>query len=150
MTGRGDLPVRQRSGGTRQASDQWGDAPQLVEIVGRIRVSRPQGGHPRTRPDHLRGDTAYSPRRNRRYLRRCQVKHTIPKPRDQRANHKRCGSRGGGPTGFDNEIYTRRNEVEHTANRLKNHRAIATRHDERTYVFCGTVTVDAIRLWLRP
>lgn len=26
------------------------------------------GGHPRTRPDHLGGDNAYSSRRNRRYL----------------------------------------------------------------------------------
>ena len=28
-------------------------------------------------------------------------------------------------------------------------RAIATRYDERAYVFHGTVTVAAIRLWLR-
>ena len=35
-------------------------------------------------------------------------------------------------------------------NRLKNFRALATRFDKRAYVFHGTVTVAAIRLWLRP
>ncbi|GAA2462736.1 hypothetical protein GCM10010405_53840 [Streptomyces macrosporus] len=44
----------------------------------------------------------------------------------------------------------RRNEVERTVNRLKSFRAVATRYDKRTYVFHGTVTVAAIRLWLRP
>jgi transposase len=35
-------------------------------------------------------------------------------------------------------------------NRLKNLRAVAARHDKRACVFHGTVTVAAIRLWLRP
>ncbi|MFF7475242.1 IS5 family transposase [Streptomyces sp. NPDC008092] len=128
---------------------QWGDAPQMIEVLERIRVPRPQGGHPRTRPDHLGGDKAYSSRRNRRYLRRRQIKHTIPEPRDQRANRRRRGSMGGRPTGFDREMYKRRNEVERTINRLKNARAIATRYDKRAYVFHGTVSVAAVRPWLQ-
>ncbi|WP_307134332.1 IS5 family transposase [Streptomyces aurantiacus] len=128
---------------------QWGDAPQLVEVLDRIRVPRPLGGRPRTRPDHVSGDKAYSSRRNRRYLRRRHIRHTIPEPKDQRVNRHRRGSAGGRPTGFDRDYYRRRNEVERTINRLKNSRAVATRYDKRAYVFHGTVTVAAIRLWLR-
>lgn len=32
---------------------QWGDSPQLIPVLERIRVTRLWGGHPRTRPDHL-------------------------------------------------------------------------------------------------
>ncbi|MFF2384515.1 IS5 family transposase [Streptomyces sp. NPDC058108] len=128
---------------------QWGDAPQFIPVMERIRVARLEGGRPRTRPDHLGGDKAYSSRRNRRYLRRRQIKHTIPEPRDQRANRRRRGSKGGRPAGFDKTMYKRRNEVERTINALKNFRAVATRYDKRAYVFHGTVTVAAIRLWLR-
>ncbi|MFJ9250101.1 IS5 family transposase [Streptomyces sp. NPDC101776] len=129
---------------------QWGDAPQMIEVLEHIRVSRPQGGRPRTRPDHVGGDKAYSSRRNRRYLRRRQISHTIPEPKDQRANRQRRGSKGGRPTGFDGEVYKRRNEVERTINRLKNSRAVATRYDKRAYIFYGTITAAVIRLWLRP
>ncbi|MGW5306283.1 IS5 family transposase [Streptomyces griseoluteus] len=127
---------------------QWGDAPQFIPVMERIRVARLEGGRPRTRPDHLGGDKAYSSRRNRRYLRQRQIKHTIPEPRDQRANRRRRGSKGGRPAGFDKTMYKRRNEVERTINALKNFRAVATRYD-KAYVFHGTVTVAAIRLWLR-
>lgn len=129
---------------------QWGDAPQMIPVLERARVARKGEGSPRTRPGHLRADKAYSSRRNRRYLRRRHIKHTVPEPEDQRANRQRRGSRGGRPAGFDKEKYKRRNEVERTIDRLKSFRAVATRHDKRAYVFHGTVTVAAIRLWLRP
>ncbi|MFF5486090.1 IS5 family transposase [Streptomyces virginiae] len=129
---------------------QWGDAPQFIPVLEQIKVPRPGGGRPRTRPDHVGGDKAYSSRRNRRYLRRRQIKRTIPEPREQRANRQRRGSKGGRLTGFDTTVCRRRNEVERTINRLKTFRAVATRYDKRAYVFHGTVTVSAIRLWLRP
>lgn len=61
---------------------QCGDAPQVIEVLGRIRVPRPQGGHPRNRPDHFSGDKAYRSRRNRRRLRRRRIKRIIPEPKD--------------------------------------------------------------------
>ncbi|MFG2638612.1 IS5 family transposase [Streptomyces sp. NPDC048362] len=128
----------------------WGDAPQLIPVMERIRVGHLGGGHPRTRPAHLGGDKAYSSRRNRRYLRRRRIRHTIPEPKNQRANRQRRGSKGGRPAGFDKTVYKRRNEVERTINALKNFRAVATRFDKRAYVFYGTVTLASIRLWLRP
>ncbi|MET9175885.1 IS5 family transposase [Streptomyces misionensis] len=128
---------------------QAGDAPQMVPVLARIRVPRPDGGRPRTRPDRLLADKAYSSRANRQHLRRRGIAHTIAEPKDQRANRKRRGSAGGRPPGFDPERYKRRNEVERTINLLKNSRAVATRYDKRAYVFHGTVTFTAIRLWLR-
>lgn len=56
-------------------------------------------------------DRAYSSRRNRRYLRRRQIKHTIPEPKNQRANCYRRGSMGGRPVGFDKTIYKRRTKL---------------------------------------
>lgn len=57
---------------------QWGDALQMIPVLQEIRVPRQAGGRPRTRPDRVGGDKAYSSRRNRRHLRRRQIKHTIP------------------------------------------------------------------------
>jgi hypothetical protein len=52
---------------------QWGDSPQLIPVLERIRAKRSGGGHPRTRPDHLGGDKAYSSRRTRRRFHRGRV-----------------------------------------------------------------------------
>lgn len=125
---------------------QCGDVPRMIPVLERVRVPRPGGGRPRTRPDHVSGDKAISSRRN---LRRRQIKHTIPEPRNQRANWQHRGSQGGRPTGFDKSLYKRRNEVERTVDVLKASRAVATRHDKRACVFHGTVTLAAMRLWLR-
>ncbi|MFE7365959.1 hypothetical protein [[Kitasatospora] papulosa] len=73
----------------------------------------------------------------------------MPEPKDQRANRRRKGSAGRRPAGFNRDRYRRRSEVERTINRLNNSRAVATRYDKRAYVFHGTVTAAAMRLWLR-
>lgn len=39
--------------------------------------------------------------------------------------------------------------LERTINALKGSRAVATRYDKRAYVFHGTVTLAAMRLWRR-
>jgi len=121
----------------------------MIPVLERVRVLRVGGGRPSARPDHLSADKAYSLRRIRLYLRRRRIRHTIPEPENQRANRCRRGSSGGRPAGFDRTRYARRNEVERLVGKLKGNRAVAMRFDKRAYVFHGTVTVAAVRLWLR-
>ncbi|GCD39575.1 IS5 family transposase [Streptomyces chrestomyceticus JCM 4735] len=106
-------------------------------------------GHPRTRPDHVLADKAYTSRRNRSYLRRRGIRHTIPERAEQRRHRLNRGSRGGRPTGFDAERYKKRNTVERAVNRLKGFRGVATRYEKRAYIYFGTVTLAALIIWLR-
>jgi len=95
------------------------------------------------------GDKAYSSRGIRSHLRRRRITATIPEPADQVSNRQRRGSKGGRPPEFDPEKYKERNVVERAINKLKGHRAVATRYDKRDFVFRGTVDVASIRIWLR-
>ncbi|KOT81898.1 transposase, partial [Streptomyces rimosus subsp. pseudoverticillatus] len=79
-------------------------------------------GRPRSRPERVLADKAYTSRYNRRYLRRRGIAHPIPERRDQLRNRLSRGSRGGRPTGFDGERYQKRNTAERAVNRLKGFR----------------------------
>ncbi|MFB7464734.1 IS5 family transposase [Streptomyces sp. NPDC056224] len=127
----------------------YGDGPQFERVLEQVSVPRPGVGRPRTRPDHVLADKAYTSRKNRRYLRRRGIRHTIPERLDQQRHRKNRGSRGGRPTGFDRERYKKRNTVERAINRLKGFRAVATRYEKRAYIYLGTVTLAALIIWLR-
>lgn len=118
-------------------------------MLRQIAVPRIGVGRPRSRPDHVLADKAYTSRNNRRYLRRRGIAHTIPERRDQRRHRLNRGSRGGRPTGFDSDHYKKRNTVERAINRLKGFRAVATRYEKRAYIYLGTVTLAALIIWLR-
>ena len=72
----------------------------------------------------------------------------IAEPADQ-AGHRRRGPAGGRPPAFDPDAYRQRNTTERAVGKLKTYRAVAMRTDKRQYMYCGTIDVASIRIWLR-
>lgn len=120
----------------------------LTPLLAQLAVGRIGPGRPRTRPDAVLADKAYSSRGTRAMLRDRGIKAVIPQPSDQIAHRKRRGSAGGRPPAFDPVTYKGRNVVERSFNNHKQWRGIATRYDKLATVYRGAVVLRAITIWL--
>ncbi len=120
----------------------------FLPLMAHLRVARPVG-RPRTRPDAVRGDKAYSSRAIRGHLRSRGIKAVIPEPSDQQGHRKRRGSRGGRPVGLDAVDYRNRNVIERRYCHIKQWRGLATRYDKLAVVYRAAVILNAVIAWTR-
>ncbi|MFG2205602.1 IS5 family transposase [Streptomyces sp. NPDC048638] len=125
---------------------QAGDAPAFTDVMSRLCVPRPCG-RPRTRPDVVLADKAYSSRAIREHLRKRGIRAVIPVPADQRGHRLRRGSQGDRPPAFDREAYKQRNTVERCINRLKQWRGIAARYEKTATIYLAGLHIAGIFLW---
>ena len=120
----------------------------LLPLLNELRVAR-ASGRPRTRPDALRGDKAYSSRAIRAHLRSRKIKAVIAEPDDQKGHRARRGSRGGRPVNFDADDYKNRNVIERSYCHLKQWRAIATRYDKHALTYRAAVVLHSVITWTK-
>ncbi|MEY9995540.1 transposase [Streptomyces sp. V4I8] len=126
---------------------QAADSPQFIPVLKQLRVRGPVG-RPRTRPEAVAADKAYSSRGNRAHLRRRGIKAVIPEKKDQAANRKKKGSAGGRPVSHDAALYKERNTVERLINKLKAWRGIATRYDKTPDSYLAGLHLRASMIWI--
>ena len=125
---------------------QAGDAPMMLPLLAELKVARPRG-RPRSRPDAVLADKAYSSRTIRAHLRTRGIIAVIPEPDDQKGHRKRRGSKGGRPVGYNAEAYRGRNVIERAFNKAKHWRGLATRYDKHAVVYRGALVLAAALIW---
>lgn len=128
---------------------QRNDSIAFELTLAQVTVKRRGLGRPRTRPDAVLCDKAYSSKAIRQHLSSRKITAVIPIKDDQLSARVKKGSRGGRPPLFDKVHYRDRNTVERAVNKLRGHRAVATRYDKRDYIYRATITVASIAIWLR-
>jgi transposase len=126
---------------------QRNDGAMLGEVLDDIRV--PCTGRPRTRPDAVIADRAYTNGVNRRMLAGRGIKTVIPQKSTETDARKRKGSTGGRPPAFDAVLYKGRNVIERSFNDTKQWRALATRYDKLAITYRAAVVLQACLRWTR-
>lgn len=128
---------------------QRNDGAMLAEVLADIRVPRLGAGRPRTRPDVVVADRAYTNGVNRRMLAARGIRTVIPQKNTEIAARLRRGSAGGRAPTFDAEIYKGRNVVERSFNLSKQWRGLATRYDKLAITYRAAAVLQACIRWLR-
>lgn len=121
----------------------------MIPVLEAISAERPARGRPRTRPDRVLADRAYSSRANRDWLRAHRIRATIPVKADQAANRRRRGGAGGGPPAFDPDVHEDRNAAERGFGRPGRNRGPATGYDKLAVRYRTTTRIAAIDHWLK-
>lgn len=125
------------------------DGALLAAVLADIRVPRTGPGRPRTRPDAVIADKAYSAGVYRHALQARGITVVIPEKSDQIAARKRRGSRGGRPPGLDTAAYRARNVVERHFALTKQWRGLATRYDKLAITYRAAIILAACTTWTR-
>src|SRR4051812_45775390 len=81
------------------------DSIAFETVLGMVWIGRVGPGRPRTRPDWVLADKAYSSKANWDYLAGRGIKAAIPIKEDQAAGRRKKGSAGGRPPTFDTQRY---------------------------------------------
>ena len=97
---------------------QCHESKEFERVINQVRIV-PSRGRPRTRPEGLAGDKAYSAQHIRQHLRDRKIKSVVP----TRSNEQQ-------DPGFDKGAYRKRNIVERCFGWLKESRRIATRYEK--------------------
>ena len=100
-------------------------------------VRRSEDVRPRIKPQRVCGDKGYSSRRIRAYLRRREIRYTIPR----KINERRTGL-------FNQALYRQHNLVERTINRLKQFRRIVSRYEKKAKDYLAMLQIGSLLLWL--
>ncbi len=125
------------------------DGALMGSVLGDIRVTRTGQGRPRTRPEAVIADKAYSAGTYRRALRARGIRAVIPQKSDEIAARQRRGHRGGRPPQLDTGAYRGRNVVERHFALIKQWRGLATRYDKLAITYRAAVVLAACLTWSR-
>lgn len=128
---------------------QRNDGAMLEQVLADIRVPRLGPGRPRTTPDAVIADRAYTSGKTRRMLAGRGIKAVIPQKSDEIAARRRKGSAGGRPPKLDTVTYKGRNVVERCFALAKQWRALATRYDKLAITYRAGLLIRAVVLWLQ-
>jgi transposase len=118
------------------------ESTQFETLMEAVRIPGPLG-RPRSRPERVAGDKAYSVEWIRKWLRRHAIGAVIPQRSDQADRHR------GRPLAFDRQAYRRRSIIECCVGWLKQCRRIATRFEKLAVNFLAMAKVAIVQRILR-